>query len=85
MKKAVFVFRNKTEVFRLIDELNAYGVRAGTTGTPKEAKIGCGIAVETELSKLMLAKRIISSGNYQGYYGAFTIERVGGRTITARV
>ena len=85
MKKALFVFRNKTEVFRLLDELAAFGVRAGTTGTPKEAKIGCGIAVETDISKLPLAKRIISSGNYQGFFGAFTIERASGRTITTKI
>lgn len=85
MKKAVFVFRNKTEVFRLLDDLYAYGVRASTTGTPKEAKIGCGIAVEIDISKIALAKRIVQSGNYRGYYGAFTVERVGERTITTRI
>ena len=41
-----------------------------------------GIAVETDISKLPLAKRIISNGNYQGFFGAFTVERAGGRTIT---
>lgn len=85
MKKAVIVFRTKTEVFRLIDELYAYGIRAATTSTPKEAGIGCGIAVETDLIRVPVVRRIIAGGGYGGYYGIFSVERFPTRTVTTRI
>ena len=85
MTKAVFVFRTKTEVFEFADELRARGIPAGTVGTPKEARIGCGLAVSTEARFLSVAKKIATSGGYGGFYGIFLVERSDKKTSTTRV
>lgn len=85
MKKAVVVFRSKTEVFDFIGALAEKSVVAGTTGTPKEARIGCGIAAEVELRHLPVARSLVNSGRFKGFYGIFVIERTGNRISTIRV
>ena len=84
MTKAVFVFRTKTEVFEFADELRSRGIPAGTVGTPKEARIGCGLAVSTEARFLSVAKKI-AIGGYGGFYGIFIVERYDAKTKTTRV
>ena len=46
MKWAVATFRSKTEVFEFIDLMEQEGVFVSTVGTPKEARIVCGISAK---------------------------------------
>ena len=82
---AIIVFRAKTDVFSLIVALNSYGVAASTTGTPKEARIGCGIAVKTEVRAIGTALEIINGGGYDSFYGIYRTKTAGGRTSRTRV
>lgn len=85
MKKAVVVFRSKTEVFEFIEALAEKHIVAGTTGTPKEARIGCGIAADLEIRHLPVARSLVRSKNFKGYYGIFIIEKINNRVSTIRV
>ena len=79
------VFKTKTEVFSLIGQLNLTGISASTTGTPKEAGIGCGIAVKTDFRHLNTIKRIIDAGGYKGFFGIYLIVTDGLRTSKTRI
>ena len=84
-KYLIIVFRTKTEVFSLIQALEKKGISAATTGTPKEAGIGCGIAVKTDALNLNAVKRIVLSGGYDGFFGIYAVATDGVRTSKTRV
>ena len=84
-KYLAVVFRTKTEVFSLIEKLNSLGIKALTTGTPKEAGIGCGIAVRTDAVHSSVVRRIVLSGGYEGFFGIYLIETDGLRTSKTRM
>ena len=83
-KFIIVVFRSKTDVFTLIGALNSLGISASTAGTPKEAEIGCGIAVRTEYRHLGTVKSLISVG-YDSFYGIYLVESSGLRTSRTRI
>ena len=81
--KAVFVFRSKTEVFEFAERLKQRSIPAGTVGTPKEARIGCGLSVRTDLGFVGEAKKIAVT--FDGFYGIFLIERTPNRSSVTRI
>ncbi|MBO7525635.1 MAG: DUF3343 domain-containing protein [Clostridia bacterium] len=85
MKKAIIVFRSKTQVFEFMQTLAFYGVKAVITSAPKEAKIGCSLAAETSFENVYSVKKALSEGNYDGFVGIFAAEKNGGRTSVYRV
>ncbi len=80
--KIICVFRSKTDLFAFIDTMKSYGALVFTVGTPKEAKIGCGISARFDERYLFLAKKILKSGEYPSFYGVYKVKRVGIRTTT---
>lgn len=85
MKIAIVVFKSKTQVFKFIDQLRERGISATTAPTPSQARIGCGISAKIDARYVSLAKQIIASGEYSGFYGIYQITRVGGRTETVKI
>lgn len=85
MKKAIVVFKSKTEVFRFMEEIRSRGAAASTVGTPAQAKIGCGISVKIDYGYLPLAKKIIAGGGYGAFYGIYAVTTAGGRTETVKI
>ena len=79
------VFRSKTQVFALIDKLNSLGIRAVTTGTPKEAAIGCGLSVKTDYSRLPVVKNLLRTGYNEGFYAAYSVEIDGLRSTKVKI
>ena len=84
-KYLIIVFRTKTEVFSLMRALNQIGLTATTTGTPKEAGIGCGIAVKTDVVNLSVVRQIVSGGGYDGFFGVYLVLTDGLRTSKSKV
>ena len=85
MKKIIVVFRSKTEVFGYMDALSERGIPADITGTPKEAGIGCGIAVEVDYGFAARARDIAREKGFRGFYGIFVEERSGARRSLRRL
>ncbi len=85
MISCVAVFRSKPDVFSFLNMLRLGGVACSTTGTPKEAGIGCGIAVRFPLSALDLAKRILARNNFSSFYAIFKIAKEGNRSSLSRI
>ena len=84
-KNLIIVFRSKTEVFGFIDEMNNAGAFATTTGTPKEAKIGCGISVKTDARNLKTVISILNERRFDGFFGVYSSVGAGGRTSRTRL
>ncbi len=85
MKTVIAVFKSKPEVMRFIEKMVYQGARAQTTGTPKEAKIGCGISARFEYRNLNLAKKILREEHFEGFHQAYLIETDGSRVSKRRL
>ena len=85
MKWAVATFRSKTEVFEFIDLMEQEGVFVSTVGTPKEARIGCGISAKFSSVYIGKAQKIIRNGFFSGFYAIFLYSSEGGKTTSARI
>ena len=85
MKRLIVVFRSKTDVFGYMEELADRGIPSGTTGTPKEARIGCGIAVDLDHRYLADPRVISLARRFGGFYGVFVVERIADRVSTSRL
>ena len=85
MNKIIVVFRSKTDVFGYIDALSERGVPSSTVGTPKEARIGCGIAVEVDGAYLGAARAVLREKRFSGFYGVFHERISGGRRSLERL
>ena len=85
MKKAIIVFRSKTQVFEFADILNLYGVRTSVTSAPKEAHIGCNLALEVAYNALPTVKAALSEGSSSGLNGIYAYEKKGERVSVYRV
>lgn len=84
-KYIVVVFRSKTEVLDYIERLLILGVKATPTGTPKEAKIGCGIAAKLNARHLGVAQKVLAEGGYQGFFAIYSVVTDGLRTSRMRI
>ena len=84
-KYLVVVFLSKTEVFSFIERMNSYGVAASTTGTPKEARIGCGISAKIDQRSYDLAVKVIGDGGYNGFFGIYAVTSDGERISRYRI
>lgn len=85
MKYAIAVFRSKTEVFEFIDYMEQNGVRCVTTGTPKEARIGCGISAKFSYVFMHKARRILETVDFEGFYAVYLVEEKAGRSVMGRI
>ena len=85
MKTAIIVFLTKTEVFECVDLFARYGLKATTTSTPKEANVGCGLAVKVFAPSLAAIKRTIAERGFRGFAGIFVREDRGGRASIYKV
>ena len=85
MKYAVAVFRSKTEVFEFMDYMEENGVRCVTTGTPKEAKIGCGISAKFSFVFMNKARMILDNVPFNGFYAVYLTEEKSGRSVIRRI
>ena len=84
MKKIIVVFRSKTEVFEYVDALNENGISSAIVGTPKEARIGCGIAVELDYRYIASGFILSAARRFKGFYGIFAATRKGDRVSVSR-
>ncbi len=85
MKTIIAVFKSKPEVMRFIEKMIYFGARAQTTGTPKEAKIGCGISARFEYRNLSVAKKVLAEGRFEGFHEAYLIETNGIRVSKRKI
>ena len=85
MKRAIIVFLTKTEVFECIDMLNLYGIKATTTATPKEAGIGCGLAVEVSFCCFSKVGKLLSERHFSGFVGIYVRENHNDRVSTYKI
>ncbi|MBO4573686.1 MAG: DUF3343 domain-containing protein [Clostridia bacterium] len=81
----IIVFKSKTEVFEFIDRMNAAGAFTTTTGTPKEAKIGCGISAKTNAHNVNAVHKVLSENDFDGFFGVYSSVSVNGRTSRTRL
>ena len=65
--------------------MNAAGSFATTTGTPKEAKIGCGISAKTNARNINAVYAILKEKNFDGFFGVYSSVSVNGRTSRSRL
>lgn len=80
MSYCIAVFRSKTDVFSFIEKLRTYGIYAEIVGTPKEAKVGCGLSVKFNYSNLAVATKILRSSNLASFYALYQVNYSNGRT-----
>ncbi len=85
MKNIIIVFKSKTEVFEFCDLMNARGATTVTVGTPREARIGCGISAKTDARNLSLAISVLNENNFGGFFGIYSVVSVGGRTSKTKI
>lgn len=81
----VVVFKSKTEVFSFMERARRVGIGGKAVATPKEIKIGCGLAVAIADNYAMSAWGIIRNGDFQTFYGIFKIKRNGLKSTLTRV
>lgn len=84
MKKITIVFRSKTQVFGLFESMSSAGVPAKIVSAPKEAKIGCALAVETGYENFESIKYLLGNAP-SGLAGVFLTEKRGDRTSFYRI
>lgn len=85
MKYAVAVFRSKTEVFRFMEYMERVGASCSTVGTPREVKIGCGIAAKIPYNFISRARSVIERGDFSGFYALILYQSDGIRRSSVRI
>lgn len=85
MTKCIAVFRSKTDLFTFINYMKYGGAFIGTTATPKEARIGCGLSAKFDERFYRLALNVLSSYDFPSFFGIYKIKNVNGRISTVLV
>ena len=85
MTEYIFVFRSKTDVFNFYENLRERGIPVSTVGTPKEAGIGCGLAVKTGAQNYISAKSVLYALRPTSFYGVYQTIRRGERVSTSKI
>lgn len=75
------VFRSRSQSLDYAERLMAYGVRAETVQTPKEARIGCGLCVRFDGRVFVRAQAVLRMGRYSTFKGFYRVEYVAGRQV----
>ena len=85
MTYCIAVFKSKTDVFAYLELLRLSGVPAVTTGTPKEARIGCGLSVKFSKTYLGIGEAILRKKRFSGFYGIYLSSKVGSRSTLSKI
>ncbi len=85
MPSIIVVFKSKTEVFLFMEYLKNYGISSTTVGTPREAKVGCGLSVKISKSHLNVALSILRRYHFDGFHGIYQTIKKDSRLITSRL
>lgn len=85
MPNIIIVFKSKTEVLLFMEYLKNYGISSTTVGTPKEAKVGCGLSVKISRNNLGVAMNVLKRYNFEGFHGIYQTIKKDSRLITSRI
>ena len=81
----IAVFHSKTDVFLFMNYLKRSGVFCETVGTPKEAKVGCGLSVRFLKNNLSVAREILNSVRFNSFYAMYQVQVVGFRSVMSKI
>lgn len=71
----VVTFKSKSEVFEFLHHCKLNGIQSKIVSTPKEIKIGCGLAVEITNGAYYKVYAIIKNNNFYSFNGIFLIKK----------
>ena len=81
MEYLIITFKSRQETLKISKLLNSLGFSTTTISTPKEAGVGCGLSIKTELSYFYAVKSVLIRIKTQSFVGFFKVIAVKGKSI----
>jgi hypothetical protein len=77
MEYLIVVFRSRTQVVKFYDLLTKYNIPASIINTPREACLGCGLSVKTDVNNFEYARRLLAASDLNSFAGFFLVKESG--------
>ena len=85
MEYAVVAFRSRSHTIKFYNITLSQGLRTEIVNTPKEAGVGCGLAVKCSLADLARVKTAVRLSGLSSFAGVFSVKNVSGGRIVRSI
>ena len=85
MEYLVVAFKSRQESIKVGKVFNSVGISSSVITTPKEAGLGCGLSVKTDLRNLFAVKNVLTRINAKSFLGLFKVIEVVGKPIVKSI
>jgi hypothetical protein len=77
MEYLITVFRSRTQVMKFCDLLTKYRISASIINTPREACLGCGLSVKTDVRDFEYVNQLLKISECPSFAGFFIVQERG--------
>lgn len=85
MEHLIIAFRSRAHTVQFSNFLRKNGVRNLIVNTPKEAGVGCGLSVETDIKDVARVKMLLKMSGLDSFAGIFKVYESKGRRVVITI